>query len=101
MLLPHSIGFSSIMGRCLACVGRVTSVSRCGNIIGHAIRRLRRAIVRPRRRCVRLGSAIQRLSRMSLSDLRRAAGVDRPLDRRLHPLLAVSLLVSDRLHPTL
>ena len=101
MLLPSSIGFSSIMGGCLVCLGGVTAVARRRSIIGHAIRRLRRALVRPGRRCVCLGSAIQRLSRMSLSDPDRTAGVDRPLDRRLHPLLAMGLLFSDRSRPTL
>jgi hypothetical protein len=101
MLLSRSVGFSSIMGRRLARVAGVAAVARRHSIIGHAIRRLRRALVRPGRGCVCLGSAIQRLGRMSLSDPDRAAGVERPLDRRLHPLLAMGLLFSDRSHPTL
>lgn len=71
------------------------------SIIGHAIRCLRRPIVRPRRGCVCLGSAIQCLSCMNSSNLGRAAGVHRPLNRRLQPLLTMRALFSERSHPTL
>jgi hypothetical protein len=100
MLLPRSLGCSGIARRCLARFGGSATVVRGRRIIGHAIRRLRRALVRTCRRCVCLGRAVQGLSRMSLSELDRTASAARPLDRRLEPLLAMYAPFLDRYHPT-